>query len=208
MRPSLALIITALFAAPAFAETIRVEFTEVPYQRPYAFLGLHFEGLGTTSLTHRTSPSHNGKPLGFGLRMQSAHDSNFQLELGMGLGRLDASALNLADKDAFETFELTIGGRIHPRKPLVALGSLVLRPTLGMAAGGATVGGGANLIAILSAGLIFGFTDDPNGLTVEFVYRPLPGEAKYRPSTAEANEEVVKFGSTWGIRLGFLFGPR
>jgi hypothetical protein len=207
MRLSIAALL-ALLASPAFADqTIHVEYTEVPYQRPYAFLGLTFEGLGASSVTHGTSPAVDAKPLWGALRMMSARDSNFQLEIGVGLGKLDTSALKVDGANSMFTFEMTIGGRLFPRKPLLAFGSLVIRPTLSVSGGFNTVGGGANGVAILTGGFAFGFTDDPNGLTAEFVYRPLGGEASFYPPGLGASEDSIKYGANWGLRFGFLFGP-
>jgi hypothetical protein len=203
-----ALIALAFAAVSARADqTIHVEYTEVPYQRPWAFLGLAFEGIGKTQLTHGTGAAVDGKPLWLGLHMMSARDSNIQFEIGLGVGKLDASALNLEGADSLFMFELTLGGRFFPRKPLLALGSLVIRPTLSAHGGFNTVGGGANGVAVLTAGLVFGFTDDPNGLTAEFVYRPLGGEASFYPPGLTETEDKFKYEANWALRFGFLFGP-
>jgi hypothetical protein len=207
MRPSLLTVLT-LLSLPAVADqTIHVEYTEVPYTRPYAFLGLTFEGLGASALTHGASASVDGKPLWGALRIMSARDSNFQLEFGLGLGRLDTSALKLSGAESMFTFEMTIGGRLFPRKPLLSVSSLVIRPTVSVSGGFNTVGGGANGVAILTAGLVFGFTDDPNGLTAEFVYRPLGGVASFTPPGLTSADDSIHYGPNWGLRFGILFGP-
>lgn len=199
--------LTALLSLPALADrVIRIEYTEVPYQRPYAFLQLAFEGLGKTSIS-QGGPEQDGKPILLGLHMISARDSNLQFELGIGLGRLDTSALKLEGADSQFMFEMTLGGRFYPRKPLIALGSVVIRPTISASGGFNTVGGGANGVGILTGGFVFGWTDDPNGLTAEFVYRPIGGEAKYYPPGLFATEQSIKYGPNWALRFGILFGP-
>ena len=65
----------------------------------------------------------------------------------------------------------------------------------------------ATLRHVVTAGLVFGFGDDPNGLSAEFVYRPLAGEAKFYPPGLLATEDKVKYASNWALRFGILFGP-
>jgi hypothetical protein len=202
----LAGLLVAVPAWPAAADqTIRVEYTEVPYRQPHAFLALAFEGLGNTSLTHGTA-SADGKPIGFSLTMISARDSNLQFQFGLGAGSLNTSALKVAGADSLFEFELTLGGRLFPRKPLLAFGSVVIRPTLSASAGFNTVGSSANGVMILTGGFVFGLDDDPNGLMAEFVLRPLGGAGGFTPPGL-ADDDQIKYGTTWGFRFGFLFGP-
>jgi hypothetical protein len=206
MRALLAVSI-ALCAWPAAADqTIHVTYTEVPYRQPHAFLGLTFEGLGATSVAHG-GPSVDGKQFGMGLRLMSARDSNFQFEFGLGLGKLDANALKVAGAESLFVFEMVLGARLFPRKPLIALGEVVIRPTISVSGGFNTVGGGANGVGILTAGLVFGISDDPNGLTAEFVYRPLGGDATFNTNGVLSSEDKITYGSSWGLRFGVLFGP-
>lgn len=207
MRAFLVVVAALVLARPAAAETIRIEFTGEPYRQPYAFLGLTFEGVGTSRVTHGASPAVDGRPLSLGLRMMSARDTNLQLEIGLGLGKLDASALKVSGAESLFMFEMTLGGRLFPRTPLVTLGSVAIRPTLSASGGFNTVGGGANGVAILTGGFAFGISDDPNGLTAEFVYRPLGGESTFTPEGLTALEDKITYGSFWGLRFGFLFGP-
>ena len=169
-------------------------------------LQLAFEGLGKTSISNG-GPEQDGKPILLGLNVISARDSNLQLGFGLGLGRLDISALKIEGADSMFMFELTLGGRFYPRKPLIAVGSVVIRPTISASGGFNTVGGGANGVAIVTGGLVFGWTDDPNGLTAEFVYRPIGGEAKYYPPRLTSTEQSIKYGPNWALRFGILFGP-
>jgi len=62
-------------------------------------------------------------------------------------------------------------------------------------------------VAILTGAFVFGWTDDPNGLTAEFVYRPIGGDARYYPPGLTATEQSIKYGPNWALRFGFLFGP-
>lgn len=207
MRAPIALALAFLGAAlPAAAETIHIEYTEVPYRAPYAFLNLHFDALGPVTATQGAF-SVKAPLFGFGLTLMSVRDSNLQFLIELGYRHFDTSRLKIQGAESFGAFDLMLGGRFYPRKPPLAFGPLVLRPTVSLSAGGGLVGTAANALVVLTGGFAFGLDDDPNALLLEFVYRPLSEDAGYALPGLTTDEGRVALGSSWSIRFSFLFGP-
>ena len=207
VRSLFALAAVLVLASTASAQ-ITVEITEVPYTKPHAFLGVHFETGGTQNVTRASDKAQFTTPqTGFGLRMTSARETNVQLEIAMDYRKLDLSAITpSAQNMGLGSFH--IGGRLFPRYPMFGLGKSIGVRVTGAALGGyafdfadTTVSAGDSGIAggldvQMSAGLAFSGRTDPSGLTAELVYRP----------TELAGQRFsVKPG--WALRLGFQFSP-
>jgi hypothetical protein len=186
---------------------ISVEITEVPYTKPYAFLGLHFETGGSQTVIRASDSKELIAPqTGFGLRMQSARPENVQLEFEVGYRRLDMTAFK-AQNIGLGTFD--IGGRFYPRYPTFGLGNSIGVRLTASALGGyafdfadSTVSGSGDSGIIggfdmrFSAGLAFSGRTDPSGITTEIVYRP-----------SQLTGARYSLKPSWALRFGFLFGP-
>ena len=189
--PVLLSLVGALLVYPARAEKLEIEITEVPYREVYAFLSTYVE----------TAPQETG----MGVRVQSARDSDFQLDLITGLRRIDVqrSALSTA-ADRLHFVEGQIGGRYFPRRPTFGFGRTAVRVMAG-AAGGVTFLDTLDFNMVLTAGLAFSRWDDPSGITLELIFRPMEQTATYFDNNA--NEHGIVIAPSWAIRVGFLFGP-
>jgi hypothetical protein len=207
LRSLLSLAAVSLLA-PAASAQITVEITEVPYSRPYAFLGLHFETGGAQNVIRASDKAEIAVPqTGFGIRMTGARETNVQLEMSINFRKLDLSAITPnAQNMGLGSFH--IGGRLFPRHPIFGIGrSIAVRPT-GAALGGyafdfsdSTVNAGDSgaakgLDVQVSAGLAFSGRTDPSGLTAEAVYRP-----------TQLTGQRFSVKSGWSIRIGFQFSP-
>jgi hypothetical protein len=204
-----ALAAVALLAWPASArgdKTINVNVTEVPYQPVHGFLDVHLE-IGPQPASTPSGESESGDHIGFGLGFMSARRTNFQLITDVTWRRLDLGELDQPGLDTKNVFELLLGGRLYPLRPTFALGDLVARIT-GSASGGLVLtSGAADLGIVVTAGLSFSFGDDPNGVKLELLYRPVGTSAEYYPDEDSADAEVVDIDPSFGVRVSFLFGP-
>ena len=209
MRLRSLLSLAAVIFLPSTASAqITVEITEVPYTKPHAFLGVHFETGGAQNVIRASDKAEFVTPqTGFGIRMTSARESNVQLELGVGYRKLDLSAITpSAQNIGLGSFH--IGGRLFPRYPVFGLGKGIGVRIVGAAVGGyafdfsdttvtaGSSGAAGGLDVEMSAGLAFSGRTDPSGLTAEFVYRP-----------TELSGERFSVKPGWAIRLGFQFAP-
>jgi hypothetical protein len=200
---SVALVIPALAGAQ-----ITVEITEVPYSKPYAFLGLHFETGGAQNVIRTSDNNEFLVPqTGFGLNMFGAKDSNLQLEMQVAYRKLNLSSISGAQNIGLGSFH--IGGRLYPRYPMFGLGNSIGVRFIGSALGGyafdfadSTVSSGDSGVASgldvqATAGLAFSGRTEPTGLTAELVYRP-----------SELTGQRFSVKPSWALRFGFLFGPK
>ena len=186
--------------SPASAQDVTVRIIEEPYRDVYAFLGVYFEALGAQPAEQGGQTIEDAPQLGFGLRLMSARESNLQLELGVEYREMDLKELNGPDKAT--AFNMLIGGRMHPLTPTFALGNLAFRLTLA-AHGGFSAGDAFGAALDVSGGFSISSGNDPNGLVIEVVGRPV----EY---TIEDIDEVwpdVLLRRSWVLRAGFQFGP-
>jgi hypothetical protein len=198
-----------LAASTARGETIYVEYTNVPYRPPgKGFVELYYEGLGAGTATYGGQKIDVGG-MGVGMIMRSFRDSSFQTQIGIGYKSRNTAALHVQNAESFPAFDVFLGARLFPRKPLFSMGTVVVRPTLA-ANGGLNFMGGPFVSA--TAGFAFSFTDEPDSLLVEFSYRA--GEEKgsfYAEPAAsylpDGPEQFVKFSPSWAIRFSISFGP-
>ena len=201
----------ALWLAPtrALADTYKIELTEVPYRDPGAvFVGFYVEGLGIQAVAAEGGRRlDNAAQLGIGLRVHSARRSVLQLEAVADYRRVSIADLGLVGLRNLHFAGVSLGARLFPLRPTFALGDVATRLT-GSLAGGATLGseGAVNLEVDLTAGLCFSLGDDPSGLSVEVVYRPLPMDVGYSPDDGGADQTVSLSGSLI-LRAGVYFGP-
>jgi hypothetical protein len=197
-----------MVSASLASAQITVEITEVPYSRPYAFLGVHFETAGAQNVIRASDNSEILAPqTGFGIKMHGAKETNVQLEMAFGYRKIDLTSIAGAQSIGLGTFH--IGGRLYPRYPIFGLGRNIGVRVTGSALGGyafdfadSTVSGSGDsghvggLDVEMSAGLAFSGRTEPSGLTAEVVYRP-----------TQLSGQRFSVKPSWALRFGFLFGP-
>ena len=202
------LALAALPLASVASAQITIEITEVPYQKPHAFLGVHFETGGSQNVVRASDKVQFATPqTGFGIRMTSARETNVQFEMAVGYRKLDLSAITpSAQNIGLGSFHL--GGRLFPRYPIFGIGRNIGVRIVGAALGGyaydfsdstVTSGDSGNIGGLdvqVSGGFAFSGRTDPSGLTAEVVYHP---------TELSGARFSVKPG--WALRIGFQFAP-
>jgi hypothetical protein len=205
MRKSLFALVALLAASTARAETIYVEYTEVPYKPPgKGFVEFYYEGLGTGTATYGSQKIDVGG-MGIGVVFRSFRESSFQPQLTFGYRSRETSGFLVqpAGDGVPPALDVTAGARLFPRKPLFSMGTVVVRPTLSANAGVDLFPGGLFISA--TAGFAFSFTDEPDSLLVELTYRPLSEKVTF--AVPGGGEEFVKYSSSWAVRFVLSFGP-
>ncbi|MBN2199319.1 MAG: hypothetical protein JW747_05655 [Candidatus Aminicenantes bacterium] len=207
-----------VFSAPSAAgEKIEIEITEVPYRPVHAFLRIHFEFIGKQEIVHQEwQTSQKDGYLGFGLGLISARDTDFQYESNLSYERYKTDLIGIPDLDYVSQFNFQIGGRYLPRYPTFGIGRMAARLTFSALGGAGLIFPGSydmgyELSMILAAGLMISSGDNPSGILIEFVYRPLESGFKVNSWQESALDEVY-WGKlikkpAWGIRIAWIFGP-
>jgi hypothetical protein len=221
LRPRLlALGLTIILLGPAIAppaaaqDPIRIEITEVPYVKPHAFLRIHFEFTGKQEFFHEDWGTTQKDPyLGFGFGLISARDTDIQLESNFSYQRYKVDKLGMpADNNMLHELDMQVGGRFYPRYPTFGLGKIPVRLTFSALAGlGWTFPAGLDdffgLSMMMSAGLSISSGNNPSGLLIEVVYRPLTNTFKAQKELDGIYYGRITQKPAIGFRIAWLFGP-
>jgi opacity protein-like surface antigen len=201
-------------AAPAAAQDpIRIEITEVPYQKPYAFLRAHFEFGGKQELYHEDWGTAQKDPfIGFGVGLISARPSDIQFESNFSYQRYKMDGLGVPGASLLHELDMQVGGRYYPRYPTFGLGKTPVRLTFSALAGvGWVFPSGLDdvfgLSMLLTAGLSISSGSHASGVLLEFVYRPLGNTFGVTKAVDMADYGRLTQKPAFGFRIAWLFGP-
>ncbi|MSR22626.1 MAG: hypothetical protein EXR92_03645 [Gemmatimonadetes bacterium] len=149
MKTVVAFLTTLLFwPSICQAQVIQVEITEVPYEAPYVFMGLQYAFGGNQAVERKSDGASVAAPLvGYSLRIQGAHDTDFQAEMELGYRKIDLDGFNGSEGLSFTDFDL--GGRYYPRYPTFGLGSRIAVRLTGSALGGLSYSGDKSTYNVL-----------------------------------------------------------
>jgi hypothetical protein len=220
LRPTAApvVLITCFFTlawqSPASSQDIEIEITEVPYQEVYAFGSPWFDFGGGHDVAGDAQTVDAGFA-GFGFRIWGAReDRDIQLQLAVGFNQYRVEDLNITDLRTVSVFDMMWGGRYFPRYPTFGLGrSLAARATF-FAEGGLAMGFNPDMFAptvVFGGGLSFSGRQNPGGVMLEIVYRPLTQDLEHETDSGFPTYITTKYPLTldpaWSVRFSFVIAP-
>jgi hypothetical protein len=206
--------LTLVWQSPASSQDIEIEITEVPYREVHAFGSPWFDFGGAHDVAGETA-TVDADFAGFGLRIWGARqDRDIQMQLAVGFNQYRVEDLAITDLRTVSVLDMMWGGRYYPRYPTFGVGrSLAVRATF-FAEGGLAMGTSPSFFAPVvdfGAGFAISGRENPSGLMVEIVYRPLIQDVTYEydtgPPLYDELSEALTLETGWSIRLGFVIAP-
>ena len=203
-----------LWQAPAYAQDIEIEITEVPYREVHAFGSPWFDLGGVHDVTGG-GQTIDARYSGMGLRIWGARqDRDIQLQLAIGYNQYRVEELGATDLVSVSVFDMMWGGRYYPRYPTFGLARTLAARATFFAEGGLAMGTTPSFFAptvVMGAGLAISGRSNPSGVLLEIVYRPLTQDVTHEYDTGPPLYDEEKFPLTlnpaWNVRLSFVIAP-
>lgn len=198
----------------AYSQDIEIEITEVPYREVYAFGSPWFDLGGGHDVTGN-GQTIDARYTGMGMRIWGARqDRDIQLQLAIGFNQYRVEELGFPDLVSVSVLDMMWGGRYYPRYPTFGLSrTLAVRATF-FAEGGLAMGTNPSFFApvvVMGAGIAVSSRDNPSGVMLEIVYRPLIQDITHEYDTGFPTYITEKYTLTlnpsWNVRLAFLIAP-
>ncbi|MFC1629159.1 hypothetical protein ACFL3H_08620 [Gemmatimonadota bacterium] len=203
-----------LYQTPAYSQDIEIEITEVPYREVYAFGSPWFDFGGGHEVTGN-GETIDASYTGMGLRIWGARqDRDIQLQLAIGFNQYRIEELEITDLTSISVLDMMWGGRYYPRYPTFGLGGRLAARATFFAEGGLAMGTNPSFfapVAVIGAGFAVSSWDNPSGVMLEIVYRPLTQDVTYEYDTGFPDYNTVKspltLNPSWNVRLAFVIAP-
>jgi hypothetical protein len=205
-----AFVLIALALSAAAQDSAPVPIGQVPYRPVLMFLPVHVELLGKENISNPDKGfTQKDSFLGFGVGMLAGYPGSIKWLISVSYERFPAKNLALESVNTLSVVDLQVGVRYFPQLPTFGVGRFPVRLTLSAQAGGSLVDAGnwTPLIkpaATLSAGLAFSYEDNPWGLMVEFIYRPLSMKLNLT-GVSDLMTSHLTINPSWAIRFSWLF---
>ncbi len=206
--------LSLLWQAPAYSQDIEIEITEVPYREVYAFGNPWFDFAGGHEVAGDGQTIDAGYT-GLGLRIWGARqDRDIQLQLAVGFNQYLVEDLGITDLRTVSVLDMMWGGRYYPRLPTFGLaGTFAVRATF-FVEGGLAMGTSPSFFAptvVMGAGFSISGRENPSGVLLEIVYRPLSQNLEHEYDTGFPSFITEKYPLTlnpaWSVRFGFVLAP-
>lgn len=205
---ALAVIVLALSSAAQ--ESTPAPITQVPYRPVLMFLPVHVELFGQENIARRyTGVTQKDAYVGVGVGLLAGYPGSFKWQIGISYERFPADKMDLSTASSLNFFDLQVGFRFFPQLPTIGLGRFPVRLTASAMAGGSMISAGQwtpvlKPTATLTAGLAFSYGDNPWGLLVEFIYRPLSMNLTLT-GVSNMLAAHLAVNPSWAIRFSWLF---
>lgn len=210
--PALAILVLVVSCAAqeSAQESAPVPVSRLPYRPVLMFFPVHVEMFGREDIVRlATGVTQKDTYLGAGVGLVAGYPGSLKWQIGISYERFPAKAMGLSTVNNFDVVDLQAGFRYFPQLPTIALWRFPVRLTFSAMAGGSMISAGdwtpaLKPTATLTAGLAFSYMDNPWGLMVEFIYRPLSMNLNLT-GVSDLVISHLAIHPSWAIRFSWFF---